>query len=509
MSAVRALPPPLKGGTLILVTIALSLATFMQMLDSTISNVAIPSISGDLGASTDQGTWVITAFGVANAISIPLTGRLAQRLGELRLFLLSVTLFFVTSLCCGLSSNLSMLITFRVMQGLVAGPLIPLSQSLLLRNYPPEKRTFALAIWSMTVIVAPIFGPILGGYICDNYHWGWIFFINVPMGILVTLLCAALLKGRETPTQPVTMNLLGVSLLVVGVGALQIMLDKGQNLGWFDSPLIVSLAVISAVGIGGVIIHEVNSRNGIIDFSLFRSRNFSIGSLCIVAAYLVYSGSIVLLPQLLQEVYGYDAIQSGLAYSPVGLLPLILAPLIGRYGSRVDMRMLVTFSFLIYSMCYYWRAMTFTLDIDFWQIVSPQFIQGIAVACFFLPLTTISLSGLPAEKFASATSLSNFLRTLSGSVGTALTMTLWSNRETYHHSQLVEQVSDSNPIYAHVLDLSRQAGLTTAQALDYINQQITQQGLLISANEIFYLSSLIFLSLTLLVWLAKPPFNTA
>ncbi|MEG2040585.1 MAG: DHA2 family efflux MFS transporter permease subunit, partial [Hafnia sp.] len=259
MSAAGSTVPPLKGGVLILVTIALSLATFMQMLDSTISNVAIPSISGDLGASTDEGTWVITAFSMANAISIPLTGRLALRIGELRLFLLSVMLFFVFSFCCGLSSDLGMLITFRVMQGLVAGPLIPLSQSLLLRNYPPEKRTFALAIWSMTVIVAPIFGPILGGYICDNYHWGWIFFINVPMGIVVTLLCATVLKGRETQTQPVKINLLAVTLLVVGVGALQIMLDKGKNLGWFDSSFIVLMACLSALGCIGLIIHEIYS----------------------------------------------------------------------------------------------------------------------------------------------------------------------------------------------------------------------------------------------------------
>lgn len=508
MSAAGSTVPPLKGGVLILVTIALSLATFMQMLDSTISNVAIPSISGDLGASTDEGTWVITAFSMANAISIPLTGRLALRIGELRLFLLSVMLFFVFSFCCGLSSDLGMLITFRVMQGLVAGPLIPLSQSLLLRNYPPEKRTFALAIWSMTVIVAPIFGPILGGYICDNYHWGWIFFINVPMGIVVTLLCATVLKGRETQTQPVKINLLAVTLLVVGVGALQIMLDKGKNLGWFDSSFIVLMACLSALGCIGLIIHEIYSSNRIIDLSLFRLRNFTIGSLCIVTAYMVYSGSIVLLPQLLQEVYRYDAIQSGLAYSPVGLLPLIFAPLIGRYGSRVDMRILVTFSFMVYGVCYYWRAMTFTLDIEFVQIILPQFIQGFAVACFFLPLTAISLSGLKSERFASATSLSNFLRTLSGSIGTALTMTLWSNREIYHHSQLVQHVSDNNPVYDQYLGLAREAGLTNTQTLGYINQLITQQSLLISANEIFYLSSFIFLSLTLLVWMAKPPFNT-
>lgn len=216
---------PLKGINLVLVTIALSLATFMQMLDSTISNVAIPTISGFLGSSTNEGTWVITSFGVANAISIPITGRLALRFGELKLFIISVSLFSLASLCCGLSNSLDVLIFFRVIQGLVAGPLIPLSQSLLLRNYAPEKRNIALALWSMTVIIAPIFGPILGGYICDNLSWGWIFLINIPFGIFVVLTTIIVLNGRETETIPVKLNLVGLSLLILGVGCLQIMLD--------------------------------------------------------------------------------------------------------------------------------------------------------------------------------------------------------------------------------------------------------------------------------------------
>ncbi|WP_435952124.1 DHA2 family efflux MFS transporter permease subunit [Dryocola sp. BD626] len=500
--------PPLKGGMLIFVTLALAMATFMQMLDSTISNVAIPTISGYLGASTDEGTWVITSFGVANAIAIPITGRLALRMGELRLFLLSVLLFFIASLCCGLSTSLPMLIAFRVMQGLVAGPLIPLSQSLLLRNYPPEKRTFALAIWSMTVIVAPIFGPILGGYICDNYHWGWIFFINVPMGILVIALCGSLLKGRETPTQRVTLNPLGLSLLVLGVGSLQIMLDKGKDLDWFNSTTIIVLAVIAAVALVVLVIHECTNDNPIIDFSLFRSRNFSIGILCIVSAYLIYSGAIVLMPQLLQEVLGYNSIWAGIAYAPIGLMPLIIAPLIGRYGNKLDMRMLVTFSFMVYFLCYYWRSVTFTVSMDFSDVVLPQLIQGFAVACFFLPLTTISLAGLSADRFASATSLSNFFRTLSGSIGTSLTMTLWSRRASLHHSQLAEQINNANPNYDRYLTGFSEHGFSLSQTLDYINQQITQQALLISANEIFSLSAFVFLFLTALVWFAKPPFNT-
>ncbi|EKO4496509.1 oligosaccharide MFS transporter [Escherichia coli] len=335
MAITKSTPAPLTGGTLWCVTIALSLATFMQMLDSTISNVAIPTISGFLGASTDEGTWVITSFGVANAIAIPVTGRLAQRIGELRLFLLSVTFFSLSSLMCSLSTNLDVLIFFRVVQGLMAGPLIPLSQSLLLRNYPPEKRTFALALWSMTVIIAPICGPILGGYICDNFSWGWIFLINVPMGIIVLTLCLTLLKGRETETSPVKMNLPGLTLLVLGVGGLQIMLDKGRDLDWFNSSTIIILTVVSVISLISLVIWESTSENPILDLSLFKSRNFTIGIVSITCAYLFYSGAIVLMPQLLQETMGYNAIWAGLAYAPIGIMPLLISPLLGLTGTEL------------------------------------------------------------------------------------------------------------------------------------------------------------------------------
>lgn len=498
---------PLKGIPLVLITLSLSLATFMQMLDSTISNVAIPTISGFLGASTDEGTWVITSFGVANAIAIPVTGRLAQRFGERKLFIASVAMFALASLCCGLSTNLTTLITFRVIQGLVAGPLIPLSQSLLLRNYPPEKRTVALALWSMTVIIAPIFGPIVGGYICDNYSWGWIFLINVPLGFVVVCLTAWLMKGRETPTEPVKINLIALSLMVLGVGSLQIMLDKGKDLDWFNSTTIIVLTAIAIIGIITLIIWEMTNDNPIIDMSLFRSRNFNVGIICISCAYLIYSGAIVLMPQLLQTVFDYNSITAGLAYAPIGIMPLILAPVIGHYGNKIDMRMLVTFSFVVYAGCYYWRSMTFNPAIDFTWVIIPQFMQGFAVACFFLPLTSISLSGIAPDKLAAATSLSNFFRTLAGSIGTSLTMTLWSHRETIHHAQLTESITAWDPQSLSLFHKLQAMGFTRQQMLTYINDQITQQSLLMSANDVFYMSSGIFLMLTLLVWFAKPPFN--
>ena len=436
---------PLEGAQLVIMTIALSLATFMQVLDSTIANVAIPTIAGNLGSSLSQGTWVITSFGVANAISIPLTGWLAKRVGEVKLFLWSTIAFAIASWACGVSSSLNMLIFFRVIQGIVAGPLIPLSQSLLLNNYPPAKRSIALALWSMTVIVAPICGPILGGYISDNYHWGWIFFINVPIGVAVVLMTLQTLRGRETRTERRRIDAVGLALLVIGIGSLQIMLDRGKELDWFSSQEIIILTVVAVVAICFLIVWELTDDNPIVDLSLFKSRNFTIGCLCISLAYMLYFGAIVLLPQLLQEVYGYTATWAGLASAPVGIIPVILSPIIGRFAHKLDMRRLVTFSFIMYAVCFYWRAYTFEPGMDFGASAWPQFIQGFAVACFFMPLTTITLSGLPPERLAAASSLSNFTRTLAGSIGTSITTTMWTNRESMHHAQLTESVNPFNP----------------------------------------------------------------
>ncbi|EQA1773800.1 DHA2 family efflux MFS transporter permease subunit [Shigella flexneri] len=423
---------PLEGAQLVIMTIALSLATFMQVLNSTIANVAIPTIAGNLGSSLSQGTWVITSFGVANAISIPLTGWLAKRVGEVKLFLWSTIAFAIASWACGVSSSLNMLIFFRVIQGIVAGPLIPLSQSLLLNNYPPAKRSIALALWSMTVIVAPICGPILGGYISDNYHWGWIFFINVPIGVAVVLMTLQTLRGRETRTERRRIDAVGLALLVIGIGSLQIMLDRGKELDCFSSQEIIILTVVAVVAICFLIVWELTDDNPIVDLSLFKSRNFTIGCLCISLAYMLYFGAIVLLP---------------------------------------------------------------------------QFIQGFAVVCFFMPLTTITLSGLPPERLAAASSLSNFTRTLAGSIGTSITTTMWTNRESMHHAQLTESVNPFNPNAQAMYSQLEGLGMTQQQASGWIAQQITNQGLIISANEIFWMSAGIFLVLLGLVWFAKPPFG--
>ena len=499
---------PLKGGALAMLTLVLSLATFMLVLDSTIANVAIPTIAGDLGASSSQGTWVITSFGVANAISIPITGWLAKRFGEVRLFLISTLLFVLASWLCGISHSLEMLIVFRVLQGAVAGPIIPLSQSLLLNNYPPEKRGMALAFWSMTIVVAPICGPILGGWISDNIHWGWIFFINVPIGLAVVLISWKLLEGRESRISHQPVNTVGLILLALGVGALQLMLDQGRELDWFNSTEIVVLTIIAAVGLIALIIWELTDDNPVVDVSLFKSRNFTVGCVSTSLAFLVYSGTVVLIPLLLQQVYNYTATWAGLAAAPVGLLPILLAPIIGKFGNKIDMRILITVSFMVYALTFYWRAVTFEPEMTFMDVALPQFVQGLAVACFFMPLTTITLSGLPPEKMASASSLFNFLRTLAGSIGTSLTTFIWYNREAVHHTQLTEVINPYNPISQQFFQTMGSFGLSEEQTASYLARQITAQGFIIGANEIFLVSAITFISLVVLIWFAKPPFSS-
>ena len=498
---------PLQGGALAMLTLVLSLATFMLVLDSTIANVAIPTIAGDLGASSSQGTWVITSFGVANAISIPITGWLAKRFGEVRLFLVSTLLFVLASWLCGISHSLEMLIVFRVLQGAVAGPIIPLSQSLLLNNYPPEKRGMALAFWSMTIVVAPICGPILGGWISDNIHWGWIFFINVPIGLAVVLISWKILEGRESRISHQPVNTIGLILLALGVGALQLMLDQGRELDWFNSTEIVVLTIIAAVGLIALIIWELTDDNPVVDVSLFKSRNFTVGCVSTSLAFLVYSGTVVLIPLLLQQVYNYTATWAGLAAAPVGLLPILLAPIIGKFGNKIDMRILITVSFMVYALTFYWRAVTFEPEMTFMDVALPQFVQGLAVACFFMPLTTITLSGLPPEKMASASSLFNFLRTLAGSIGTSLTTFIWYNREAVHHTQLTEVINPYNPISQQFFQTMGGFGLSEEQTASYLARQITAQGFIIGANEIFLVSAITFISLVVLIWFAKPPFG--
>ncbi|OTA20531.1 multidrug efflux system protein [Xenorhabdus beddingii] len=489
--------------------LSLAIIAFLQILDLTIANVALSTIAGDLGSSVSQGTWVITSFGVANAISIPLTGWLAKRVGEVRLFIISTLLFIVASWLCGISNSLEMLIITRIMQGAVAGPIIPLSQSLLLANFPKNQHSMALAIWSMTVIIAPVCGPILGGWISDNYHWGWIFLINVPIGLAAIFITYLLLNKRETKTEVIPVDKVGLVLLIVGIGCLQLMLDRGKELDWFNSNEIITLAIVAMVGITLFIIWELTDDNPIVDLSLFKSRNFTVGTLCISLAFLLHIGTLVLQPQLLQMVFGYTATWAGLALAPLGILPIFLAPVIGRFGAKIDMRYIVTLSFLVFAFCFFWRAYTFEPGMDFSSAAWPQFVQGIAIACFIMPLNVIILSDIPQEKVASAGSLFNFFRTLAISIGASLTNTLWVRREAVHHSQLTENITQNNVLVDLAYQDIKLLGLSDLQATIFLAKKITHQSLILAANEIFWLFGFIFLTLILILWLSRSNLSPA
>ena len=499
--------PPLSGGTLVLGTIALSLATFMNVLDTSIANVSIPAIAGDLAVSPDQGTWVITSFAVANAISLPLTGWLTQRFGQVRLFLASVLLFVTASFLCGLASTLPMLILFRVVQGAVAGPMIPLSQSLLLSSYAKERSGTALAMWSITTLVAPVVGPLLGGWITDNIAWPWIFYINVPVGLAAAAATWLIYRQRETPTVKVPVDVVGLGLLILWVGSLQVMLDKGKDLDWFGSTFITALAVVATIGFAVFLVWELTDRHPIVDLKLFGRRNFWTSTLSISLGYATFFGNVVLLPLWLQQYMGYTATMSGFILAPVGILAILLMPAVGRNLQRIDPRIFASASFAIFAVVLVMRS-HFNTSADIRTLMIPTLIQGASVAFFFVPLVALSLSGLHPSRIPAASGLFNFARILAGSFGTSITTTLWDHRASVHHAQLASGISPYDLASQHALAAMQAAGMSAEQAHAAINRMIDEQAYMLSANDIFYASALICVVLIGVVWLARPVKST-
>ncbi|MBV8802320.1 MAG: DHA2 family efflux MFS transporter permease subunit, partial [Gammaproteobacteria bacterium] len=476
--------------------------------DVSIANVAIPTIAGNLGVSPDDGTWIITSFAVSQAIMLPITGWLARRFGEVKLFVISTALFTVVSVLCGMSANLSMLIVLRILQGAVSGPMIPLSQSILLANYPEEKKSFATGIWVTTAVVGPIFGPILGGWITDNYTWPWIFYINVPVGIFSVIFTAITLSGRETLIQKSPIDYIGLILLILGVGSLQILLDQGNDLDWFHSNVIITLAVISFIALSYLIVWELNRKDPIVDLTLFAKRNFFIGTIAITLGFLVYFGNVVIFPLWLQTQMGYTPTWAGLAAAPVGLLPFFLSPFVGRYMTYFDLRKVATIGFIVFAVTSFMQSNFYT-EVGFPQLILPRFIQGLGITFFFTPLVTIVISGLPPTRIASALGLSNFFRIIGGSFGTSISVTMWDRREAFHHGQLVEQINHFNPISHETLDQLRLLGFSGMKNIGVVETMITNQSFMLSTNDIFWISGWIFICLMIIVWVAKPPFTSA
>ncbi|HEX7889344.1 MAG TPA: DHA2 family efflux MFS transporter permease subunit [Ramlibacter sp.] len=496
-------PPPLEGSARMWGTIALSAATFMNVLDTSIANVSLPAIAGDLGVSPNQGTWVITSFAVANAIAVPLTGWLSQRFGQVRLFVASVILFVIASWLCGLAPSMPLLIAARALQGFVAGPMIPLSQSLLLASYPRALAGLAMAMWAMTTLVAPVMGPLLGGWITDNIAWSWIFYINIPVGILAALASWGIYRKRESVRRKLPIDGVGLGLLVLWIAALQMMLDLGKEHDWFQSPLIVGLAVAAVVGFAFFLIWELTDAHPVVDLRLFARRNFWAGTLTTSVAYGLFFGNVVLLPLWLQQFMGYTATDAGMVMAPVGLLALVLSPVVGKTVGKVDPRKYATFAFIVFGLVL-WMRSHFNTQADFTTILVPTVIQGVAMAFFFIPLMTITMSGLTPDRMPAASGLTNFVRITAGAIGTSISTTLWESRAALHHAQLAEAVAPGNQAAQAAIAGLQASGLTPEQALAQVNRLVDQQAFMLAANDIFWLSALLFLGLIPLVWLTHP-----
>jgi MFS transporter, DHA2 family, multidrug resistance protein len=497
-----ATPAAMTGALLAITSIALALGTFMQVLDSTIANVSIPTIAGNLGVSTSQGTWVITSFAVSNGVSVPLTGWLMMRYGVVKTFVGSVVLFTIASFLCGISWNLPSLIVFRILQGAVSGPMIPGSQALLIMIFPAAQRGTALAIWSMTTLVAPICGPILGGYISDNISWPWIFLINLPVGIVCSVICWRNMASRETPTRSVPIDRTGFFLLLTWVGALQVMLDTGKDADWFNSPAIVVELIIAIIGFAAWLIWELNEENPIVDLSLMKSRNFVIATVVSCVGFAMFFGANLLQPLWLQTRMGYIATWAGLVAAPSGVVAVFLTPFAARLMNRVDARWTASASLLAFGASFFLRS-RFTTDVDFLALVIPMLVQGVAMSTFFVSMVTLTLNGVPGHQVPQASGLYNFARITAGSFAASLVTTWWDHSATLHQSRLSEIIGANDPTFTGALQTLQGVGLSAQQAVGAVTNQVTSQAYLLATDDIFRISSGLMLLLIPCVWLTK------
>jgi len=493
---------PLKGAALAITAFALAMGTFMQVLDTTIANVSLPTIAGNLGASTDQSTWIITSFVVANGIGVPITGWLMNRYGVVKIFVLSVLGFTAASLLCGLAWNLESLVFFRVLQGAVSGPIIPGSQALMLSIFPHSKRTTALAIWSITTLVAPICGPILGGYISDSWNWGWIFLINVPVGLVVAALCWGNLRERESATSKLPIDMVGLGLLIVWAGALQVLLDTGKNADWFESTRIIVLAVIAVIGFGAFLLWELTEEHPVVDLSLFRSRNFTLGTIVFCLGNGVFLANMLLIPLWLQTQLGYTATWAGLVSAPTGAVAVLVTPLAARLMSRFDARLVATVAFAASAVSYFMRA-NLTADASFMAIALPLMVQGISSGSFFIATVSILLDGVPPEKIPSASGLSNFARIIAAGFSVSLVTTFWDRREALHQSRMADLTSNYAPAFNNVLSSLQDMGLPELAAKAAVTRNMIGQAYLLASVDMFTISAWLCLAAIVIVWLCR------
>lgn len=491
---------PLTGVRLVVAGFVLAMANFIVVLDTSIANVSVPHIAGSLAVSVSSGTWVITSYAVAEAICVPLTGWLAGRFGTLRIFLFSLVGFGLFSALCGISGTLGTLVLFRIGQGFCGGPLMPLTQTLLLRIFPKEMHAKAMALWAMTVVTAPIAGPILGGWISDNWSWEWIFFINVPIVVLILFGVLVLFRGIETPTRKIPIDKIGLVLLVIWVGAFQMMLDLGREKDWFSSTEIVALASIAAVFFAAFVIWELTEKHPIVDIKVFRHTGFTACTVSMTIAFGTYFSSVVVIPQWLQTSLGYTATQAGYAMAFSGVLAVVASPFAPRIMQRVDPRVMVFAGVSWVAACSALRAWWST-ESTFWMIAFPQLLQGFGVALFMVPLTTISLSSVDPEETASAAGIANFGRTLAGAVATAVMTTLWTDMSRSSTAQLAATMNGA----ADVSGALQRQGFSGEQARAVIGQLAEQQGMAVGTTHLFAIAAVALFVSAMTIWMAPRP----
>ncbi len=496
------------------IALTVTLATFMEVLDTSIANVALPHIAGNLSAGQDESTWVLTSYLVANAVVLPVSAWLATRLGRKRFYMGCVVLFGISSLLCGFAPNLGALIFFRVLQGLGGGGLAPSEQAILADTFEPKKRGVAFAVYGMAVVLAPAIGPTLGGYITDSFSWRWIFLINVPVALVSLYLTNKLVEDPphlEVERKKATrIDYVGFGLLGLGLGSLQVMLDKGEREDWFHSDFIVSFAVITVVSLVVAIIWEYYEKEPIIDIRLFKNRTFTISCIMMFMLGLALFGTTVLLPQMLQTLMGYSAQQAGMALSVGGLVVMMLMPLVGRLIGVTDPRYMLAFGWVVTAAAL-WHMTGLSLEMDFRYVLWLRVIQALGMAFLFVPINTLSYTDIPMEKNNAVSGLTNLMRNIGGSVGISVVLTMLSQRSQAHQHDLVEHATLYDPTMratiAGISQALRQSGVAAADATQqaylrvYLNVQ--RQAAVLAYLDVLYIFAIISALMVPLAFLMK------
>ncbi len=496
-----------------IVAIAVMFATFMEVLDTTVVNVSLPHIAGNLSATIDESTWVLTSYLVANAIVLPMTGWLARTFGRKHLLMASVTGFTLSSLLCGLAPNLPTLVVFRLIQGATGGAMQPLSQAVLLEAFPPQDRGKAMGFWGLGIVVAPILGPVLGGWLTDTYSWRWVFYINLPVGITSIIMTQLYVFDPPYLRHEVTkVDYWGIGLLALWIGCLQIALDLGQERDWFSSHFITFLITTACIGVVAFVIREWVTKEPIVDLRIFKERTYSTGVFLMTTLGFVLYGSLVLLPIMLQTLLGYPSLQAGIAMAPRGIGSLIGMPLIGLLIGKIDARKLIAVGLIAGAVTLIWLG-ELNLDAGYWDIFWPQFFQGLGLSALFVPLTTVSMDPIPRERMGNATSLFNLMRNLGGSIGIAVTGSLLARKEQAFVNIYGANVDPYSQTSIAMFDRIRAgfmaagADVTTATNRAYaaLFGTVQQQAAMASFVQLFRLLGIIFLLLLPLILLMRRP----